>query len=480
MVKPEGKIGAVKSLKWKGYRAKPLKRIYIPKANGNKRPLSIPTLYDRAMQMLQKLALEPIAETLADNHSYGFRSMRRAADAIEYTHQCLLSRGHAAQWILDADIKSCFDEISHDWLCKNIPLPKRILKQWLSAGYIERKHKYSTTKGTPQGGIISPLLANMTLDGLEGLIRTTFKKTVKASKNKKVSIVRYADDMLITGKSKAILEKEVKPLVQRFLAERGLELSQEKTKIRHNSEGIDFLGFTLRKYSGDVVMTKPSIASQKAFRKKIKTTLSQLKSAPQSLVIAKLNPIILGWMYYHRHVVSKVIFTRMDSWLWEKLWKWSRRRHPDKGNKWIKAKYFHRHDGYEWTFGHWIKGNNKTPFRYIRLMRKLPIKRHPLIRGAFNPYDDNWKDYKTMRLQKNMMAIMSELPYKLLVRQNGKCKHCGHLIDEVSRWHVHHKLPRSLGGKTVSANLVLLHPECHRQLHSLSTAGSLTSDLIHA
>lgn len=196
---PKIKTEQVYQLKWRSYQAKPLKRVYIPKSDGKRRPLGIPTMYDRAMQALQKMALEPIAETLSDQHSYGFRPMRSATDAIEYSFN-ILSRKSSAQWMLDADIKSCFDQISYKWLISNIPMSKRILTQWLKAGYIEQGLKHSTNEGTPQGGIISPILANMTLDGLENLIRKSFKRSEAWKKNEKVNIVRYADDFIVTGK----------------------------------------------------------------------------------------------------------------------------------------------------------------------------------------------------------------------------------------------------------------------------------------
>lgn len=233
---------AINDLKKRGYRPLPLKRIYIPKKNEKLRPLGIPTMIDRAQQALHLLALEPIAEIRADKNSYGFRPKRSIKDAIEQCFICLSKRG-SAKWIVEGDIKSCFDKISHQWMEENIPMDKIILKQWLKAGYLEKNAFHQTEEGTPQGGIASPTLANLALDGREKIIQA------KARKEEKIHFVRYADDWVCTAANREILEQKVLPKVTQFLQERGLQLSNEKTRITHIDEGFDFLGYNLRKYT---------------------------------------------------------------------------------------------------------------------------------------------------------------------------------------------------------------------------------------
>jgi RNA-directed DNA polymerase len=322
---------AALSLTDRQYHAKPLRRIYIPKpGKTTKRPISIPTMHDRAMQALYALALQPIAETTADARSFGFRLFRSAQDASEYAFTCL-ARKNSAQWILEGDIRGCFDTIAHDRLMEHIPMDRSVLAQFLKAGYIFEERLFPTDQGAAQGGPISPILANMTLYGIEGQLAAKFP-------GMKVNFIRYADDFLVTTPTKEIAE-EIRGTIKEFLAERGLELSMEKTVVTHIDDGFGFLGYNFRKYNGKLLI-KPSWKSVEAITEKIGRTVKRARAGTQDALIKALNPIIRGWTNYHRHNVAAETFKKLDHRIWKVTWRWGKRRHPDKGHKWIARRYW--------------------------------------------------------------------------------------------------------------------------------------------
>lgn len=391
------KMEAANVLKSNRCKSQPLRRIYIPKKNGKKRPLGIPTMMDRAHQALHHLALEPIAEMRADKNSYGFRPYRSCADAIE---QCFiaLARKCSPQWVLEGDIKACFDTISHSWLLENTPMDKRVLKKWLAVGFIHDNQWYPTEEGTPQGGIASPTLANITLDGLEQHIKSL------CNKKDKVNLIRYADDFIITGSSRELLEDKIKPIIKSFLAERGLVLSDEKTHITHIDKGFDFLGFNIRKYKGKLLI-KPSKKSVKTFLDDIRTIIKTRKGATSVDMIKILNPKIRGWANYYRHVVSKDTFSYVDSHIFFAIWQWCRRKHPMKGQIWLRKKYFKTIDNRHWVFASSLTNGNGEMENYSLIKAvHTPIKRHIKIKAEATPYNSVYKAYFEERSKKTTFS----------------------------------------------------------------------------
>lgn len=388
------KLQAVSQLKHNGIKTHPLRRIYIPKKNGQKRPLGIPTMMGRAHQALHLLALEPIAETTAAINSYGFRPKRSTSDAIEQSFNALAQKV-SAQWILEGDIKACFDKSSHQWLLEKIPMDKEVLRQWLKAGFVHKNEWYPSDSGAAQGGSASPTIANLALDGIEPLIKSLSRR------QDKINFIRYADDFIITGNSKEFLEEKVKPALKSFLAIRGLSLSDEKTRITHIDEGFDFLGFNVRKYKGKLLI-KPSKKNTKAVLEKIRDIIKTRKGASADELIKTLNPIIRGWANYHQHVVSKRIFSYVDSQIFHSIWRWCCRRHPNKGRRWVKGKYFASNDNQCWVFSATYT-NHDGERKSINLFKAeyVPIRRHIKIRAAATPYDQEYQAYFAIRAKRN-------------------------------------------------------------------------------
>lgn len=452
---PAVKMRNVLILTDKGYKAKPLRRVFIEKpGKKKKRPLGIPCMYDRAMQALYALALDPVSETTADEKSFGFRRGRSAQDACEYIFTAL-SRRTSPEWVLEGDIKGCFDHISHDWLIDHIPMDKSVLKQFLKAGFVFQNELFPTDEGTPQGGVISPILANMALDGMQKVLSDRFhtnrlgKIDLRFKNAHKVNLVRYADDFIVTAATKEIAE-EAKEIIRGFLCTRGLELSEEKTLITHVDDGFDMLGWTFRRFKEKLIV-KPSKKSVKALNASLhNTVLERGKAWRQEDLIRVLNRQLRGWANYHQSVCAKDAFSRTDHILYEMLWRWAKRRHPKKNRKWITANYWYSKGLRNWVFS--------TKNAELIRLGEVPIIRRTKVRMSANPYLDS--EYFIQRKFQNGMKRLSGRFKKIWRNQNGCCYHCGQPMEISDEREIFYKIPKSMGGKDDVPNMAYVHKYC--------------------
>ncbi|NHC12143.1 group II intron reverse transcriptase/maturase [Pseudomonas stutzeri] len=433
-------------------------------------------MLDRAMQALYLQVLEPVIESTSDPKSYGFRPDRSTADAmVELFH--LLSPQTAPVWILEGDIKGFFDNINHEWLCRNVPMDRMVLRKWLKAGVIDRRQLMATEVGTPQGGIISPCLANATLNGLEiQLKRHLVKKLgVRNAKKSKVQCVRYADDFVVTAASKELLEDVVKPWVEQFLSARGVALSREKTQITHIHQGFDFLGWNFRKYvpkspyRNAKLLIKPSKKNVSAFYRKVREIIKGSGALTQDALIGQLNPVLKGWAQYHSPVVAKEAFSKLDNLIFWRIWRWAKRRHPRKSADWIRNKYFRSIGRQNWVFAYPYKnGKGERQYRRLYGLAETAIVRHKRLPGEYQPYDATqelkWEALRVQRMQHKLRYRGQVL--SIFRRKMGLCALCGHAISRETGWHDHHVIRRVDGGPDTLRSRVLLHPNCHALVHS--------------
>jgi RNA-directed DNA polymerase len=447
----------------------PTKRVYIPKANGKQRPLGIPDITNRAVQAMVKEALEPYWEAKFEDSSYGFRPKRGCHDAIDRIFKIVAQKG-AKSWVLDADIKGAFDNIDHDKLMEiigNFPA-RELIRQWLKSGYMDGGVFHDTEAGTPQGGVISPLLANIALHGMEKvlgvryrLVRRDGKDTYELHKTSS-ALVRYADDFVVFFKTKEEAEEGRTKLIL-WLKERGLELSEEKTRITNIDEGFDFLGFNIRRYQtatsrkGTKVFIKPSRKSVQTIKTKLKLIFRESVGYTMENLISKVNPVIKGWANYFKIGVSSRTFTTLDNYLMVLQHSWTRRKHMRKSWGWRKRYWGNYRKGAMWCFG--------KPELYMMMFQWTLIERHTCVQ-RFACWDDpDLQEYWKERDIQQCLSKLSAAKKALAKKQEFVCPHCGDSLNNGEELHEHHVQPRSKGGGDHRGNLEVLHLYCHQAQH---------------